>query len=377
VGARVSGRATSRTTNVAVVGCGDILDAYMLGLQRVGRDVHVVRCADLLVDRAEEAATRHGIPRWGDVEAVFRDDEVEVVVSLTPPLVHHEIIGAAAAAGKHVFTEKPLSASTALAAEARATADRHGVVVGCAPDTFLGSAGQTARAAIDAGMIGEPIACTAFSPYSRAERRHPNPAFLFSPGAGPLMDMAPYFVVALVNLLGPIASVSGLTTTGASERRIPRPDGTTLTIDVTTPTHVTSLFRFRGGHVATFVSSFEIWDHHLPEIEIYGTEGTLSVPHANWYDGDVRLKLHDEEWRTLPPATPTIQTAPREKVRGVGVVDLIGSLRGEPHRTSGALGFHTLEVLEAIQRSNDEGRWVRIESQPRRPAPMSGVASAL
>jgi predicted dehydrogenase len=358
------------TANVAIVGCGDILQAYMSGLRRFGSNLRVLRCADVLLDRAEAAAERYGISRWGHLDDVFVDDDVDVVVSLTPPVVHHEIIAAAASGGKHVFTEKPLATTTALAAKALELAKDRGVRVGCAPDTFLGSAAQTARAAIDAGAIGEPIGCTAFSPYSRAERRHPNPRFLFAQGAGPLMDTAPYFVSALINLLGSVTSVSGLARMGAPVRRVARADGSVQTIEVTVPTHVTALLRFGSSAVGTLVASYDIWDHDLPAIEIYGTEGMLSLPHPNWADGDVTLKLHDEERRTLLPVIPMVQAEAREKVRGLGVVDLVASLNGAPHRSDGRLGYHTLEIIEAMQRSSDDGQWVEIESEVPRPDPV-------
>jgi predicted dehydrogenase len=184
------------------------------------------------------------------------------------------------------------------------------------------------------------------------------------------MDTAPYFVSALINLLGSVASVSGLTRVASPLRNVTRPDGSLLTIDVIVPTHVSALLRFASGVVGTLVASYDIWDHDLPAIEVYGTEGMLSLPHPNWADGDVTLKLRDEDRRTLPPVIPAIQAEDREKVRGLGVVDLVVSLHGAPHRSNGLLGFHTLEILEGIQRSNDDDRSVAIDSRPARPEPV-------
>ncbi len=359
-------------TRVGIVGCGDILAAYMTGFQRLSRRVQVIRCGDLIVSRAEAAAAEFGIPRWGAVDELFADDDVDLVVSLTPPAVHTAIIEAAAAARKHIYTEKPLAPTTTKATLALAQAESSGVRLGAAPDTFLGSAGQTARAVIDRGEIGDPIGCVAFSPYSRAERWHPNPSFLFQPGAGPLLDTGPYFVAALVNLLGPVATVAGQTRVGRAPRRIPRPGGSVEEISVAVSTHATALLRFTSGAIGTLVTSFDIWDHRLPEIEIYGTEGTLAVPHPNWYDGEVKVKLHDDhDWRVVSPVLPPVQQKPHEKIRGLGVLDLAYSLENGSHRTSGELALHTLDVLEAVQLSSDQQDFIDMSSSCSRPAPLS------
>jgi predicted dehydrogenase len=362
-------------TRIGILGCGDILAAYMLGLGRFGKGIQVIRCGDVILPRSEAASLEYGIPRWGTVEEVLGDDDVDLVVSLTPPAVHASIIISAAKAGKHIYTEKPLAATTTLAIPARAEAEQNRVRIGAAPDTFLGSGCQTARAAIDRGEIGEPIGCVAFSPYSRAERWHPNPGFLFQPGAGPLLDTGPYFVTALVNLLGPVATVAGKARIGGAPRRVSKLDGTVEEIAVAVPTHAVAVLGFASGAIGTFVSSYDIWDHGLPDIEIYGTEGTLSAPHPNWFDGEVRIKRHDDQdWSVVPPALRAIERVRREKVRGIGVVELAGSIgRGLPHRASAELAYHVLEVLEAVQSSSDRGEVVRIASHCERPAPLSAT----
>jgi predicted dehydrogenase len=184
------------------------------------------------------------------------------------------------------------------------------------------------------------------------------------------MDMAPYFVTALVNLFGPVDSVVGLATRSRATRRVARADGTVEEIDVAVSTHASALLRFSGDIVGTFISSFDIWDHHLPAIEVYGSDGTLSLPHPNWFDGEVALKPIDEPWRILSPVTRRVELAPREKILGLGLLDLVESLDGAPHRSSSALGLHTLEVLEAVQRSSDTQRWVDITNRCSRPAPV-------
>ena len=357
-------------TNVrlGIVGCGDILDAYMVGIARAGGAVEVARLADIDLERARSAAARYEIPNANSVEELLADPDIDMVVSLTPPIIHHEIVTAAADSGKHVFTEKPVAASLTLARAALDQADRAGIMVGSAPDTFLGSAAQAARAAIDAGEIGEVIAAVAFAPYNRAERRHPNPEFLFGPGAGPLLDIAPYHVSWLIHLLGPIEMVAGSSRQSGRTRGITTFDGRHIEIPVTVDTHVTSLLVFASGVVGTFIASFDIWSNRLPSIEIYGSIGTISLPHPNWYDGDVHIRLHDDhDWRVLPPSLPEFQLTPLEKVRGLGVIELGDAIGGGSHRSNSALACHALEVLEMMQISSGRREFLSIETRCERP----------
>jgi predicted dehydrogenase len=353
------------------MGCGDILDAYLVGLRRFGSPVDVLRVADVDLVRAEDGAKRHSVPAWGDVDELWADDGIEVVVSLTPPAIHHEIIEAAATAGKDVYSEKPLAATTSLARGALDFAKERGIKVGSAPDTFLGSAAQTARVALDRGDIGEAIAVVAFAPYNRAERRHPNPGFLFQPGAGPLLDIPPYHLSWLVHLLGPISGVSGLSRKSAPLRRIPTSESGMLEVPVEVDTHATAVMEFSSGVVGTFIGSFDVWGNRLPPIEIYGSNGTLSLPHPNWYDGPVSIRLHDDsDWEEIEPVFAPVQIEPSEKVRGLGLVDLVEASHGHPHRTNATLAYHVLEVLEAMAVSSDQKARVEILSRTERPDPL-------
>lgn len=343
----------------------------MIGLTRFGALVRITRFADVDQGRAIGAAKRYGIPQAGGVDALWADDEIDLVVSLTPPAIHHEVIKAAAAAGKSVYTEKPLSATTALAREALAMAERSGIRLGSAPDTFLGSAAQTARAALDRGDIGDVVAVVAVAPYNRAERRHPNPAFLFQAGAGPRLDISPYHISWLASLLGPVKRVAGMGRRSRSRRQIQTFDGRIVEIPVAVDTHVTSIIEFASGVIGTFICSFDVWANRLPAIEMYGSLGTLSLPHPNWYDGAVEIRLHDDEdWRIVEPTLPLIQSHPTEKVRGLGILDLLDSMDAGPHRTHSGIAFHTLEVLEAMESSNLQKEFLLMDSQPDRPAPL-------
>jgi predicted dehydrogenase len=366
-----------KRVGVGIIGCGDILDAYMIGLRRFGRPVEVIRLADIDIERAADRARRHRVTASGSVDDLWEDDSVEVVVSLTPPKVHHELIAGAAASGKGIYTEKPLSASTGLAREAMRIAQDAGISLGSAPDTFLGSAAQTARLTLDRGDIGDVIAVSVFAPYNRAERRHPNPEFLFQAGAGPLLDIPPYHLTWLVHLLGAVTRVAGLSTRSSPVRRVASTKGEVVEIPVGVDTHVTAILEFRSGAVGTFIGSFDVWSHQLPAIEIYGALGTLSLPHPNWYDGSVRIKSNDdEEWQTVKPSFPPIQVEATEKVRGLGVVDLVQSEKGQAPRASSEMAFHVLEVLEAMQISSDRGSFIDIVTQPDRPAPVSAAEVA-
>jgi predicted dehydrogenase len=369
-------RNVDQPAGLGIVGCGNILAAYMTGLARAGQLVRVVRFADADSTRAEAASSTYGVGKPGTLPDLLADPEVDVVVNLTPPTVHDEVIRQASAAGRHIFTEKPLSATTLRAGTALEVVARHGISLACAPDTFLGPVHQTSRAVIDGGELGEIIGYTAFSTYRRVEERHPNPGFLFQPGGGPLLDLGPYYIAAFVNLFGPIASVSGRTRIGASVRRVTRPTGM-FEIPVSVPTHASATLTHASGVVGTFVASFDIWDpHHLPDFEIYGENGTLESGHPAWYDGDVFVRLHrDDEWRLVPTVLPDIQPG-RQRfplTRGLGVLDLVESLSGRPCRTSSELGLHSLEVLEAIQHASDESRTVRISTTLDRPAPLTGA----
>jgi predicted dehydrogenase len=364
-----------RPLGLGIVGCGNIMAAYMTGLTRAAGVVRIARFSDVDPARAEAAVTEYGVGRAGTLDELLADPEVDMIVSLTPPTIHDDVIVKAAAAGKHVFTEKPLSATLARARAAMAAADRAGVKVGCAPDTFLGPVHQATRAAIDAGEIGDPIGYNSFSCYRRAEERHPNPGFLFAAGGGPVLDLGPYYISTFVNLFGPIALVSAATRVGVPVRHARRADGSTLDIPVSVPTHASATLVHTSGVIGTFVASFDMWEPtKLPDLEIYGSEGTLESGHPAWFDGDVLVRGHqDGDWRLLPNALPDIQPgrARFPMTRGLGVVDLAESLSGRPNRPSSELALHALEVLEAIQRASDEATTISISSAPQRPAPLT------
>ncbi|WP_406135830.1 Gfo/Idh/MocA family protein [Streptomyces sp. NBC_01089] len=360
----------TRPARVGIIGTGNIFDRYVNGMARYPR-LRLTGCADLDHARTLKAAADHGIRAYASVDALLGDPGVDIVVNITPPLAHAAVSAQALRAGKHVYVEKPVAATVAEAAPLTALARECGVLFGSAPDTFLGSAAQTARKALDDGLIGQPVGVTAFVTHSKAETWHPNPGFLFAPGGGPGLDLGPYYLTSLVNLIGPIATVSGLSRIGAPVREVTSPGRTVESIEVTTPTHAAAVIGFSSGVIGSLQMSFDVWNHHLPFIEVYGTDGTLTIPDPNGFDGDVRLRGNrEEQWRTLPPVFPPSGPLDMDvqMLRGAGVDDLAGAVDGAPHRASAELAFHVLEALEAVETSSGSRQVVELTSTAERPA---------
>ena len=361
---------TGRTAGIGIIGAGNILGRYLKGMARYP-SLQVVGCATRSPERANAAAAEHGIRSFDSVSELLAAPEVDVVLNITTPLAHAETTEAALDAGKHVYVEKPITAALPDALRLVATAEQAGLLLGSAPDTFLGSAAQTARRAVDDGLIGDPIGVAGFITSGRVETWHPDPTFLFQPGGGPVPDMGPYYLTAMVNLLGPLASVSARGRIGSPTLTVTSPDRRVDSVTVTIHTHVSAVLEFHNGVIGTLVASFDAWDHHLPRLEVYGTEGTLSIPDPNGLDGDVAVKRHaDDEWRVLPPVlAPFAEPGSMDQfLRGPGVADLVAALDGAPQRASAQLACHVLEAIEGIERSN--GNAVPLSTRVERPQPV-------
>lgn len=356
-----------RVTRVGIIGCGNVFDGYVAGL-RLLEDVAIEWCADLDPDYAAARAAEEGIPRHGLVDQLLFDasDPVDLVVNITPPAAHEGVAIAALRANKHVYTEKPLALSRDAGRRMLSAAEDCGQLLGCAPDTFLGSAGQTARAAVDSGEIGEIIGASAFVTHHRIEEWHPDPTAFFVAGGGPLKDLGPYYITALVNCLGPIDLVAGAARIGGARRHVTTPERSVEHIDVSVATHASAILTFHSGAIATTLMSFDIWHRTLPFIELYGTKGILSLPDPNDFDGDVRIRQrHDEEWKIIPPVGAV------GGLRGLGVRDMIGAFGGEPQRASAPFAYHVLDVLCAIEEAGEAGAVIAVESCVDRPAPVA------
>jgi len=348
---------------VAVVGCGNISGIYLKNLPTF-KDIELVACADLEPTRAQEAARTHGIPKASSPQEILADDQVDLILNLTTPDAHASVALAALEAGKHVYNEKPLALELSDAQRMLELARAKGLRVGCAPDTFLGAGLQTCREILDSGIIGEPVATTAFMTVAGHESWHPNPAFYYQPGAGPMFDMGPYYLTALVSLLGPVRRVVGQARATFPERTITSQPRYGQKISVNTPTHVSGLFEFENGVQGSILTSFDIQATNLPWLEIYGSKGSLSLPDPNTFGGPVRLfKAAEKTWSEVLVRRPF-----GENSRGLGVADLAQAIRtGRPHRASGELAYHVLEVMHGFLESARQARHLEIQSRPSRP----------
>ncbi|UBV44269.1 Gfo/Idh/MocA family oxidoreductase (plasmid) [Deinococcus taeanensis] len=355
-------------TRVGIVGAGQISGIYLTNAAGA-TPFEVVAVADLTPQAAEARAQEYGIPLALSPEALLNHPGVDVVLNLTVPAAHAAVSRAALEAGKHVYSEKPLALTRDDGRALVALAQARGLRLGCAPDTFLGAGLQTCRQLIDEGVIGRPLAATAFMLSHGVEAWHANPDFFYQPGGGPLFDMGPYYLTALTALLGPVRTVSGQATQGFDERVITSAARRGERIAVQTPTHVSALLGFESGAAATLITSFDVWHAEVPRIEIYGSEGTLSLPDPNTFGGPVRLRLaQDREWREVPTDRPFAQNS-----RGLGLHDLIASVNeGRAPRASGALALHVLDVMHSTLDSAASGQTVRLTTTAERPAPLEG-----
>lgn len=349
--------------SIGIIGCGKISGAYFTGASAYA-NLRIAGCADLDISLARRTAEAQGVPFAGTVDELLARPEIEIVVNLTIPAAHAEINRRALAAGKHVYTEKPFALTAADTHDVVGDAARRGLRVGSAPDTFLGAGIQTARHLIDQGAIGQPVSAMGFMMCPGHESWHPNPAFYYQPGGGPMWDMGPYYLTALVTLLGPIAQVSGLAQRSFPTRTITSEPRRGEVIPVGVSTHYSTSLAFASGAMATLVMSFDAYPYPLPNILVFGTEGTLRVPDPNVFDGVVQLRGRDsDEFRDVP------FTHALGRARGSGVADLAAALRsGRPHRANGQLAHHVVEAMEAADRSAAEQRHVAITSSCERPA---------
>jgi predicted dehydrogenase len=354
----------SSPVRVGVVGCGVISREYAANAAAFD-SFELVACADLDESQAHALAETHDL-EVASVEELIAEPTIELVLNLTPPAAHAEVIHASLAAGKHVYTEKPLAASAAAAAALVAEADRLGLRIGCAPDTFLGSAVQAGRALLDAGAIGEPLSVSAAMLVGGQESWHPNPDIFSADGAGPLLDMGPYYLTLIVALLGPVARVAGFASTRTRERTIELGPRAGELFAVETPSHATAAIELESGVTASLVASFETKGHYVCDFELHGTEGVILFPDPNGFEGPVRMRRGREGWQDVRVASRGARDA-----RGIGLDDLVAAIAaGRPERASGSLGSHVVDVARGILSAAAEGRVVEIRSRVSRPEAM-------
>ena len=347
---------------IGVVGLGGISRAYLRTLQRLP-ELEVTALADLDRARAESALASAPGARVLSTPDLVASDDVDLVLNLTVPAAHAEVALAAVTAGKHVYGEKPF---TATIEQARAVLDAAGQLrVGCAPDTVLGTGVQTARQAVEDGLIGRPVAANAAFVSPGHERWHANPEFYYRDGGGPLLDMGPYYLTALIHLLGPVKRVVGVSSRSRDARVIGSGPRAGTMFDVEVATHVAGILIHETGAVTTLVTSFDVVDSAQPKIEIHGDQGSISVPDPNDFDGHVNLRQSgDDTWRPLPPSAGF-----RDGGRGIGVADLAASLiEHRPHRASADVALHVLDIMLTVLAAAEQKSSLEVQSSCARPA---------
>ena len=358
---------------VGIIGCGNISGIYFKMMREVYNNIlEVTACADLDLARAKAKAAEYPGVKAMAVRKLLADPEIKIVVNLTIPKAHYAVALKALKAGKHVYGEKPLAITRIQGRRLLALAQEKNLLVGNAPDTFMGGGIQTCRKLIDDGVIGEPVAATAFMMCRGHESWHPDPEFYYQVGGGPMFDMGPYYLTALVNLLGAVKRVTGSARISFPTRTITsaKKNGTVIPVEV--PTHVAGVIDFANGAVGAIIMSFDVVSHTLPCIQIHGSKGSLEVPDPNGFGGVVKIcKAGDAAWSEVK------LTHAADINRGMGMADMACSILrpGRPHRASGELAFHVLDLMHAFHDASAKGRHVVVESScARPPAVPSGLA---
>lgn len=352
-------------TKVGVIGCGNISDAYFKTNTKFNF-FEIAACADLDLSRAQAKAKQWNIAKACGVEELLSDKEISFVIDLTIPKAHGPVNLACIKAGKSVYTEKPFAVTREEAHEVIALARQKNLRVGSAPDTFLGGGQQTVRKLIDDGAIGKPIAAVAFMTCHGHESWHPSPAFYYQKGGGPMLDMGPYYLTDLVQLMGPVKRVAGVAKATFPTRTITSQPLNGTVINVEVPTHVSGSFEFASGAVGTLVMSFDVFGGTLPRIEIYGTEGTLYVPDPNTFGGPVKIQRGKEK-----PEDVALTHGYVENSRGIGMADMILAMQNNrDHRCNERVAYHVLDVMQAFHESSERNAFINIQSTCERPAPM-------
>lgn len=345
---------------IGIVGCGNISDIYLQNLTNRFQNAAIYALSDLDPKKAENAAKKYKIARIMTLDEMLVCPEIDLILNLTTPQGHYPINRRCLLAGKSVYCEKPLSLTYAQGKELVELAAEHKLWLGCAPDTFLGAGIQTGCDLVQSGKIGRPVSAMEFMLCHGHEHWHPDPEFYYAPGGGPLFDMGPYYLTALVQLLGEAESVYAMNGRAFAQRIITSEPKNGKIIDVQVDTHNAALIRFRNGAVATLITSFDVWRSTLPHMELHGTDGSLRIPDPNNFDGPVYLSNHGQEWVEIELVNEF-----RENSRGLGVSRMVQAMTDgcADHPANGLQGLHVLEIMEAIVRSGQEHREISLESR--------------
>ncbi|MDR0533203.1 MAG: Gfo/Idh/MocA family oxidoreductase [Verrucomicrobiales bacterium] len=348
---------------VGLIGCGNISNAYFHGAAPFADYVRITACADLDPSRAKAKADEHQVAKVCTVSELLKDPDIDIVLNLTVPKAHAEVNSAILRAGKHAYCEKPFSLSTKEGRKVLALAKKSKRQVGCAPDTVLGGGIQTCRKLIDDGAIGKPVAATANMVCHGHEHWHPGPQFYYEVGGGPLFDMGPYYLTSLVTMLGPAKSVIASAKSTFKTRRITSQPLNGKVIKVETPTHLSGVVEFANGASATVTMSFDVWQHHLPLLEVYGTKGSIRCPDPNTFGGEVELWTEaGKEWKKIP-LTHSDQTG-----RGFGLAEMAYSIgKHRAARMNGDMALHVVDIMEAFHVSAKAKKQVQLKSGCKQP----------
>lgn len=376
-----------RKVKIGIIGCGVISNTYISNIQTMFTWLDIQACADLDRDKAVSTAKKYGIPKGCSTEELLNDPEIEIVINLTIPAAHTEVNKQILMAGKHLYCEKPFALSLQEAEEVISLAKSKGLMIGAAPETFLGAGLQTCRKVIDDGWIGTPISATANMISYGIETWHTSPEFFYKKGAGPMLDMGPYYITALVSLLGPIKRTACFANIGRKTRKIYSKPLRGKTISVEAPTTYTGIMEFENGVNANINMSFDIWMSNLPKLEIYGTEGTLILPDPNYFGGKIKifrkervldaLKLYGGEDKPQIDICEDIQEIPQiyqqpmDYIRGLGVLDMAYALvNRRKHRTNEDLILHVTEALLSFDQAAKTGSVYNMKTTCERPVPL-------
>jgi predicted dehydrogenase len=352
-------------TKVGIVGCGNISGIYFKNCTSFG-NLEVKACADLVIERAQAKAKDFGC-KAVSVDELLADPEIKIVVNLTIPIAHASVSLAALAAGKSVHNEKPLAITREDGKSMLQLAKQRKLRVGGAPDTFMGGGLQTCRKLIDDGAIGTPLGAAAFMLCPGHESWHPAPEFYYKAGGGPMFDMGPYYLTALVSILGPVKRVCGATRITFPERTITSSPKAGTKIQVDVPTHVVGVMDFASGAIGSIVTSFDVCAADAPLLQVWGSEGGMLLPDPNGFGGPVKIRRKGEkEWRDVP-----LTHGNAENMRGIGVADMAAAIRsGRKHRANGEMAYHVLDVMHAFHDASDAAKYVKVKSTCERPLAM-------
>jgi predicted dehydrogenase len=361
-----------KKTRVGVIGTGNISDIYLRNCIENFEILEIAGCASLHLDKAQEKARKHNIQGY-TMDELLADHSIDIILNLTIPRVHAEISLKALEQGKSVYSEKPLAITREDGLKILKKGNEKGLLVGCAPDTFMGGGLQTCRKLIDDGWIGVPFAANALMLKGGPETHHPNPDFFYQPGGGPLLDMGPYYITALVSLLGPVKRVTGMAKITYPQRTISGPLRFGEKIQVETPTYINGIMEFSSGVLANIITSFDFhfpyWDSQLPLLQVFGSEGTMTVPDPNKFEGPVLVRRFGGPFMEIPMTHGFTSNS-----RGIGLADMAYALRtGRPHRANGDMAFHVLDIMNGILDSAKSAQFYNTISTCERPAPLPRV----